>query len=372
MREIQRDWVERPAVIYGLMRWNRRAVTGMLSDLPGKPAFARSFDHALQLAQKRQASLFAWTTRLSDDQRLACQKADVPIVHIEDGFVRSVGLGAAFVPAASLIFDAAGIYYDPSRPSDLEWMLEHQDVSETESRRGEYVRQMLVDRGVSKYNLGPGTLGYGHKALQGLPQDKEIILVPGQVSDDASILSTKSQSLQLSSGRNPNLLLLEQVRADNPDAFIIFKPHPDVQSKLRNGALSDSDQAGLANRIVMDGDILDLIQVCDKVETISSLTGFEALLRNKPVVVHGQPFYSGWGLTEDRTSCARRTRQRGLGELVFLTLCQYPRYADPVSSKLCDCEEVIEALSSLRSEKRHTMGDQIRIWLAQIGHRLGL
>lgn len=367
MREIQRDWVERPAVIYGLMRWNRKAVAGMLADLPGKPTFVSSFDRAMRLAQKRGASLFAWTTRLSDDQRRACERSGVPIIHIEDGFVRSVGLGAAFVPAASLIFDAAGIYYDPSRPSDLEWMLEHQDVSKAEARRGDHVRQMLIDRGVSKYNLGAG-----HGILPKLPYDKEIILVPGQVSDDASILNTQSHSLALASGRNPNLLLLERTRADNPDAFIIFKPHPDVQSKLRNGALTETELAGLADRVEADIDILNLIQACDKVETISSLTGFEALLRNKPVVVHGQPFYAGWGLSEDRTKCERRTRQRSLEELVFLTLCQYPRYADPVTAQNSDCEAVIDALSNLRSKSPASVGDLMRLWLAQMGHRLGL
>ena len=34
-------------------------------------------------------------------------------------------------------------------------------------------------------------------------------------------------------------------------------------------------------------------------ETMTSLAGFEALLRGKPVTTHGQPFYAGWGLTED-------------------------------------------------------------------------
>jgi capsular polysaccharide export protein len=43
-----------------------------------------------------------------------------------------------------------------------------------------------------------------------------------------------------------------------------------------------------------------LIAMADELHVNSSLAGFEALLRGKPVTVHGVPFYAGWGLTTDR------------------------------------------------------------------------
>ncbi len=364
---LDRSWQHRPAVIYGLMRWNRKAVRGMLSDLPGEPVFARSFEAALRQATEHKASLFAWATRLTEAQRQACRDAEIPVILIEDGFVRSVGLGAAFVPATSLIFDAQGIYYDPSGPSDLEWMLEHQDVTAAERERGAAIRQMLVEGAVSKYNLDANR----QQAID-LPTDREIILVPGQVSDDASILTTQSDSLDLASGRNPNRLLLERVRKDNPDAFIVFKPHPDVQSGLRNGTLSAQEQMELADRVVLDGDILKLIMLCDKVETISSLTGFEALLRQKQVVVHGLPFYSGWGLTKDHSSCPRRRRIRHLDELVFLSLSMYPRYVCPKSGLPTGCEDAIRALGQMRMKAPGYMGKTARHFVAHWAFRLGL
>ncbi|TLP42393.1 beta-3-deoxy-D-manno-oct-2-ulosonic acid transferase [Cohaesibacter sp. CAU 1516] len=361
------SWQTRPAVIFGLMRWNRNAVRAMLSDLPGEPIFARSFAVALRQAKDRHASLFAWASRLDQAQHQACHAAGIPLVLIEDGFIRSVGLGAAFVPAASLIFDGQGIYYDPSRPSDLEWMLKHQDVTPEERERGAEVRRLLVDAAVSKYNLGNQS-----SQMLDLPGDREIILVPGQVSDDASILTNRSQSLDFATGSNPNRLLLERVRQDNPDAFILYKPHPDVQSGLRNGALTAQQLADLTDLVVPEEDILSLIDLCDKVETISSLTGFEALLRHKAVVVHGLPFYCGWELTEDRTICDRRGRKRDLDELVFLTLCRYPRYADLTINGAAECEAVIRSLAEARKNKRSGLVGKLSLFVAQIAYRLNL
>ena len=51
----------------------------------------------------------------------ACGSDDA--VRVEDGFLRSRGLGAALVPPLSLVADDLGIYYDPSRPSRLEALI---------------------------------------------------------------------------------------------------------------------------------------------------------------------------------------------------------------------------------------------------------
>jgi capsular polysaccharide export protein len=87
-----------------------------------------------------------------------------------------------------------------------------------------------------------------------------------------------------------NLQLLRHVRARNPEAYLIFKPHPDVHFGLRAGGVLAAEACAYADAIVEDADIADLIDICDGVETISSLVGFEALLRDKPVTVHGLPF----------------------------------------------------------------------------------
>ena len=42
------------------------------------------------------------------------------LISVEDGFVRSVGLGGNLISPLSLLFDKKGIHYDGSKPSDLE------------------------------------------------------------------------------------------------------------------------------------------------------------------------------------------------------------------------------------------------------------
>ncbi|WP_319496815.1 beta-3-deoxy-D-manno-oct-2-ulosonic acid transferase [uncultured Cohaesibacter sp.] len=367
MNEDQPFWKSRPAVIYGVGFWNRKSVRGMLARLPERPRFFWSFESAVSAAQRNGACLFAWTTRLHPEQRDRCETLGIPVVNVEDGFIRSVGLGAAFVPASSLIMDGRGIYYDASRPSDLEWMLEHDEVGADERFRGAALREVLIARGVSKYNVGDD----GQSRVS-FPAEGHRILVPGQVSDDASIKTSHSETLDLQSGENPNLQLLRKARERNPDAFILFKPHPDVTSGLRNGAVSQKDMLHYADAVETDVDIIRLINQCDSVETICSLAGFEALLRGKTVVAHGQPFYAGWGLTLDQTPIERRTRKRTLEELVYLTLIRYPNYVSPVSFLRCSAEEVVSALAERRQSKANPVVSAVSLMIAKAAFRLGL
>ena len=183
------------------------------------------------------------------------------------------------------------------------------------------------------------------------------MLVPGQVEDDASI---RLGSPQLRS----NLELLGAVRERHPDAFILYKPHPDVEAGFRRGHIPRQRAASLADLIVSKGSILHLIGVCDQVETITSLAGFEALLRGKPVATHGQPFFAGWGLTEDLCPVSRRTRRRSVDELVAAALILYPRYIDPVTGLACSPELLVKRLAAA-GRRQNTAGERL-VRLAQI------
>jgi capsular polysaccharide export protein len=77
---------------------------------------------------------------------------------------------------------------------------------------------------------------------------------------------------------------------------------------------------------------------------LTSLTGFEALLRRRRVVVYGRPFYAGWGLTTD-LAMVGRSRTLTLEELVAGVLILYPRYLDPVTRLPCSPEIIVERLS---------------------------
>jgi capsular polysaccharide export protein len=141
--------------------------------------------------------------------------------------------------------------------------------------------------------------------------------------------------------------LLKKVRAQAPDAYILYKPHPDVLAGHRRGAIARRDCLRYAEAIVTDPPISSLITMVDEVHVNTSLAGFEALMRGKQVTTYGVPFYAGWGLTRDLGPVpSRRTARRSLEELVAATLLVYPRYLDPITGLPCPAEVVVDHLSS--------------------------
>jgi capsular polysaccharide export protein len=259
-------------------------------------------------------------------------KADIghgDAVRVEDGFLRSRGLGANLIPPLSLVCDDLGIYYDPRQPSRLEkWIETRQTLRPDQRQRAERLITALRQGGLSKYNLG------GTAELENLPEGRRI-LVPGQVEDDASI---KTGTDEVST----NLGLLQAARAANPDAVILYKPHPDVEAGLRGGAV---DAAELADVVLSHANPIAILDHVDEVWTMTSLLGFEALVRGVQVVTLGAPFYAGWGLTDDRGDVPpRRRADLTIEGLVYAALIDYPRYFDPLSGSACPVEVVVERL----------------------------
>ena len=249
-----------------------------------------------------------------------------PCLRVEDGFLRSRGLGAELVPPLSLVTDDRGIYYDPSRPSRLDGLIATPMPPGGEVRAAALLER-LREGGYSKYNLAA-------PALPDLPSGHRI-LVPGQVEDDASILRGAGEV-------RTNLGLLQAVREANPEAVVIYKPHPDVVAGLRDGGA----EGGLADLVIKKADPASLLRAVDEVWTMTSLMGFEALVRGVPVTCLGVPFYAGWGLTRDLGAVPGWRGEASLERLVHAALVEYPRYWDPVSKRACPVEVVLDRLES--------------------------
>lgn len=259
-------------------------------------------------------------------------KADVghhDAVRVEDGFIRSRGLGAELVPPLSLVTDDLGIYYDPARPSRLEHLIaDRANLRPDQNLRAETLIRSLTTQGISKYNLGGDTLS--------LPEGPRVLVV-GQVEDDASIRCGAGDI-------STNLDLLKAARAARPDAILIYKPHPDVEAGLRKGAF---DATELADVVATQADISALLSEVQELWTMTSLTGFEALLRGIKVVTTGAPFYAGWGLTTDLGDMPpRRRAEPTIAGLVHATLIDYPRYFDPKTGLACTVEVAVKRLST--------------------------
>jgi capsular polysaccharide export protein len=260
----------------------------------------------------------------------------VQLIHLEDGFLRSVGLGADLIRPVSWVIDTQGIYYDATQPSSLEVILQTTEFTPQLLERATRLRERIVNTGLTKYNVGsknwPRPAGV-----------TRVILVPGQVESDAALRFGAP-------GIRTNLGLLRTVREANPNAYLLYKPHPDVVAGLRRKG-EDEDQAErCCDEVVVDIIMGELLSQVDEVHTLTSLAGFEALLRGKKVVCYGQPFYAGWGLTHDVIPVARRTRLLSLNELAAGTLILYPIYVSRTTGQLTTPEGALEELLAWRAK----------------------
>ena len=264
-------------------------------------------------------------------------------LRIEDGFIRSVGLGAELTRPLSWVLDDLGIYFDATVPSRLEHLLQSETFNATLLARAQALRQAIVSAGITKYNVGEGR-------WQRPAGDRQVVLVPGQVESDASIAWGAA-------GIKGNLGLLRAARAAAPHAHLVYKPHPDVLAGLR-GSRAHTRQTleecrSLCDEIVTHAGMGQLLGEVDTVHTLTSLTGFEALMRGKSVVTWGVPFYAGWGLTDDRapadaSAFRRRTRRLSLDELVAATLILYPTYVSRTSGAFTTPEQALQELRAWR------------------------
>ena len=256
--------------------------------------------------------------------------ADVPVVRLEDGFLRSVGLGADLILPLSWVLDARGIYYSAVVASDLEQLLQSTDFDAALLARAAALRHQLVAQRLSKYNLN-------HAPWQRPAGWARVVLVTGQVETDASIRHGAP-------GVRSNLGLLRAVREAAPEAYIVYKPHPDVVAGLRAAGQNEDEAQLWCDEVLTRASIADLLDQVDEVHVMTSLTGFEALLRGRHVVCYGQPFYAGYGLTHDMLPLARRTRRLSLDALVAGALILYPVYVSRVTGLQCEVEQAVSDL----------------------------
>jgi capsular polysaccharide export protein len=150
--------------------------------------------------------------------------------------------------------------------------------------------------------------------------------------------------------------LLSGVRRENPDAYVVYKVHPDILARMRVQQESAADARALCDEVIGDVNMAELLDRVDQVHVMTSLTGFEALLRGRAVTCYGRPFYSGWGLTRDlHPPTERRQRRLSLDELVAGALIAYPLYLNRESTGLIAPELALDnLLARLRSRRQGT------------------
>ncbi|MCV6594722.1 MAG: capsular polysaccharide biosynthesis protein [Silicimonas sp.] len=303
-----------------------RAGYAMIGMKPWKrPHLARAFGREKRLR---------FSHRGGDRQKVVWGMAEAPegALRMEDGFLRSRGLGATLTPPLSLVFDAPSLYFDAATPGRLDALIaESVDLPLAEIQRIERLIRRINRLSLTKYNIGA--------EMPDLPDRAPKLLIVGQVEDDASVLHGGADL-------RSNRALLEAARRAHPEACLIYKPHPDVLSGLRDGALPE-EARGLANVVLGDTSADAALGAVDRVWTLTSTLGFEALLRGVPVTCLGMPFYAGRGLTDDRVARpAHRNMEATLEGLAHACLIGYPRYFDPRSGAPISPEAAVDLLAS--------------------------
>lgn len=326
-------------VVFGVSPWKRDAIARYFPDF--RVAYARKdtpWTRVQPIFSKFTPHAFVFWGMI--EKKVATDyaaKNAVPVWRMEDGFLRSVGLGAEHILPLSLAVDTDGIYFDPSRPSSLENLVAKAAGNRSLIERARHCISMMTTFGLSKYNVGNDV------PLKRLAaSDKRRVLVVGQVEDDASILLGCKK-------RYTNNDIVRIAKKENPESEVIYRPHPDVISGHRKEFSNPQDVAGICTILSSDYDLVSILDAVDHVYTMTSLVGFEALIRGKKVTTFGAPFYSGWGLTDDRQATPRRTARPSLDELFAAAYILYPKYCVGNLGAAAETEHAIMALALEKS-----------------------
>ncbi|MEK4566280.1 hypothetical protein MKX54_16550 [Alkalihalobacillus sp. FSL R5-0424] len=339
------------AFMFGFNPWKREHMTHFFSEYRTAYVFGNGNIQRLDsyFSKYTEKVFIIWGFKEEPEIVKYAEMNSVKLLRVEDGFVRSVGLGAAHTPPLSIAVDSQTLYFDSRGPSDLEDIINKYDFTKEENLlpTARLAKEKLIKMGVSKYNHTARTNIndiYGEKK-------KRRILVIGQVEDDASIRYGCSREI-----RNNDLVWAAY--NENPDAEIIYKPHPDVLGGYRK-AYSDPKEVEHISKVVTEPlGLVDALETIDHVYTITSLAGFEALIRGIDVTCFGAPFYSGWGLTDDRQEVTRRKRNVTVDELFAAAYIVYPRYLHPITNERINLEKAINVLTEMINQNTFLNGQE--------------
>lgn len=344
-RVLRRETGKPPLFLFGFNDWktfvqdwfpDRRVIFTPMNLWPVEFAI----EWRWKLLADRRAEVLCWQYKGPPGLSEFCKRNRIPFQYVEDGFIRSVSLGAMRSSPISLTFDRQDMYFNAGVPTDLEDLLASYDFDKDHDlmQRSKSAIARVLNSGLSKYNAG---ISVDVEEIYG-PKTRKRILVVGQVERDASIQFGSDK-------RYNNNDAVWIARRENPDAQIIYKPHPEVLAGTAEATSDPNAVRGIATVLDKNISLADSFRTIDQVYTITSLSGFEALLRGIKVTTLGCPFYSGWGLTDDRQANPRRTRKLTIEQIFAAAYILYPKYFDPVAKEYVDVETALNILQDMRS-----------------------
>ncbi|WP_086290724.1 capsular polysaccharide biosynthesis protein [Campylobacter devanensis] len=360
LKNIKLNECKKTKFLFGFSIWKRKFMVPFLGrNLNFISTFSKD---PLLLALKKglnpSSLVYIWGKKEYPKLQKWCDENGVSITRVEDGFIRSIGLGSDLTRPYSLVFDDVGIYFDITKPSRLENILNYHKFSAHELEEAIKLKQNLINSKISKYNDDKD-------GIITPKNSKKIALVIGQVEDDASV--------KIGADGMKNIELIKQARLSSPKAHIIYKPHPDVLSGNRIGQVDESEALKYCDEIVTGVSMPVLLDIADEIHTMTSTSGLEAILRGKRVICYGRPFWAGWGLSDDKKPLPRRYRNLNIDELIAGAYIIYPRYIYPVGLEPCGASDLVLALQEQKQELQKPINAALhRIWslYARVGQKI--
>ncbi len=272
-----------------------------------------------------------------------CAAASLPLIRTAWGILRSPMESASPLPL-SLAQDKLGMYYDASRPSELEHILSDSPLLNEPDMlaRARALRDSMLSlyaRPFPEQDTEAVAMLEELDRADAVRGNRPLIVVAGQL-----VAAPRGKDSRVK-GHEREAEMLRFLRRKNPDALLARIVFGRTGHRARKWESGPED---LHLRLPDPGPLLHRAARITALHTVDSLAGFYALLYGIPVNTWGTPFYAGWGLTNDALAFTRRTRVLSLDALVAGCLILYPSYYDWYSGQFCGPEEICHILAHPR------------------------
>jgi capsular polysaccharide export protein len=297
------------------------------------------FDALIQ----KKGTYYGWGRKKSGLNAVhLASKHKTSFILLEDGFIRSLGLGVNGSPSFSLVKDDVGIYYDATASSKLENILNSYDFSADKKLMNDAKEAiaLIKKHHISKYN---NALDISKEmALKyHLQEEQKRVLVIAQTAGDASLKYGMLKNFSTDE-------IIESAINENRDSKVYIKIHPDVLSGKKKSDINIEKFRDKCTIITENINPISLLKNFSKIYTKTSGMGFEALLVGCECVCYGMPFYAGWGITDDRTVCKRRKRELSVEEIFAGAYILYTSYTNPYTKQKLDIIATIQSIIKLK------------------------
>ncbi len=259
-----------------------------------------------------------------------------PLLYLDSGFLSSPSIEGVEAPAHSIIVCPDGAYFDATRVSHLEQILnsDHTALTPEQLARAESCIAAIVQNRLSKFNHAPRRDMRAQFPANGTPR---ILLVDQRKG---------GPSIHWSLGGQATFERMWETALSMKDHQILVKLHPEViagRARSQFQALLPDPLPENVTLIDFDVNPHDLFEVVDQVFVCSSQLGFEAVLAGKEVHCFAAPYYAGWGFTHDELAIPRRKSRRTPAEVFHLFFIVHSRYFVP-DRGVVEIEDLIKHL----------------------------